>query len=261
MLRQSRSLGYAHWPERTIPYDQSAGSLDHWDMRTGRNWPDQAWAAGESRSLGYAHWPEPSVQSLRLNTAPDHWDRCCNHGPSTSCLDHWDMRTGRNSSGRRTTSDSPSLGYAHWPEPRYRPWASSLDHWDMRTGRTRAKKALGLPESRSLMCRNQQPSFPGAACPSSLGYAALAGTWNGEGPGTRHVRSLGYAHAVDALRAVCDHWDMRTAVYALRQSTLSQIGMPAGTRMVHIASRSLGYRTGRNRTRPQASSHWRTGRN
>ena len=41
---ESRSLGYAHWPE--LPFDR---------LNT----------AQQSRSLGYAHWPEPFVVDLK----------------------------------------------------------------------------------------------------------------------------------------------------------------------------------------------------
>ena len=37
---ESRSLGYAHWPERVKVKPQADDSLDHWDMRTGRNYGD-----------------------------------------------------------------------------------------------------------------------------------------------------------------------------------------------------------------------------
>ena len=57
--RQSRSLGYAHWPEQDGCGATHHMSLDHWDMRTGRNWG-----------------------ALLV-----HIERS---------LDHWDMRTGRN---------------------------------------------------------------------------------------------------------------------------------------------------------------------
>ena len=36
-IPKSRSLGYAHWPELCRVVHWSRSSLDHWDMRTGRN--------------------------------------------------------------------------------------------------------------------------------------------------------------------------------------------------------------------------------
>ena len=100
--QESRSLGYAHWPERAAPVaplPSQSRSLGY------AHWPEQAHCvndyAAKSRSLGYAHWPELEVGRLR---------RC-------KSLDHWDMRTGRNTPIH--TEDS----------------MSSLDHWDMRTGR------------------------------------------------------------------------------------------------------------------------------
>ena len=60
--------------------ERKGESLDHWDMRTGRN-------------------------------------SMCRRSALASSLDHWDMRTGRN-----RCAWVPALAY-------------SLDHWDMRTGR------------------------------------------------------------------------------------------------------------------------------
>ena len=99
---ESRSLGYAHWPERSFPH----GARIHESRSLGyAHWPELRGCSGagaaESRSLGYAHWPEPS------------WLQCL----KTLSLDHWDMRTGRNLSGGAVDR------------------RNSLDHWDMRTGR------------------------------------------------------------------------------------------------------------------------------
>ena len=77
-----------HWDMRTGRNvrlgNLSAGlSLDHWDMRTGRNLAGVVMVREcESRSLGYAHWPEP-VQTVGMFRV-----------------------------------QSRSLGYAHWPELR-----------------------------------------------------------------------------------------------------------------------------------------------
>ena len=99
---QSRSLGYAHWPE---PYCGCAlGSV-------------------ESRSLGYAHWPEQARQPEQLRDQSRslgyaHWPELNKYGEvAFVSLDHWDMRTGRNTLIPRMTV------------------SLSLDHWDMRTGR------------------------------------------------------------------------------------------------------------------------------
>ena len=80
---QSRSLGYAHWPEQTastwtaLAKSRSLGYA-HWPERVKR---PIRWLC-ESRSLGYAHWPELGLGAHLL--APQ----------------------------------SRSLGYAHWPELR-----------------------------------------------------------------------------------------------------------------------------------------------
>ena len=83
--------------------DESAVSLDHWDMRTGRN----------------EHIiDEQGVDSL------DHWDMRTGrnwlfiHSQAALSLDHWDMRTGRNlfTDAIFYFQKSRSLGYAHWPE-------------------------------------------------------------------------------------------------------------------------------------------------
>ena len=81
MREESRSLGYAHWPELWPSIGFNYLSLDHWDMRTGRN-----------HLVGLL----VDMQSL------DHWDMRTgrNYTPGTlmvkESLDHWDMRTGRN---------------------------------------------------------------------------------------------------------------------------------------------------------------------
>ena len=130
-----RSSSLDHWDMRTgrnsvAHIGHHERSLDHWDMRTGRNL--RQWLhvlVGKSRSLGYAHWPEqkaglgvPSYESRSLGYA--HWPEL---GRMTYIagvsLDHWDMRTGRNTTQRRSTS------------------GISLDHWDMRTGRNRGRNS------------------------------------------------------------------------------------------------------------------------
>ena len=81
-----RAQSLDHWDMRTGRNEQiervmNAVSLDHWDMRTGRNLRAQlSELHQESRSLGYAHWPELG------------WPQ------------------------NRTKLQSRSLGYAHWPE-------------------------------------------------------------------------------------------------------------------------------------------------
>ena len=70
-------LRMAQWDSSHTSYH----SLDHWDMRTGRNAGDAASTAG---------------------TSLDHWDMRTGRNQTASCgdrvnsLDHWDMRTGRN---------------------------------------------------------------------------------------------------------------------------------------------------------------------
>ena len=59
IVPQSRSLGYAHWPERAC----SAVSARLESRSLGyAHWPELAaiiaTRKAESRSLGYAHWPE-----------------------------------------------------------------------------------------------------------------------------------------------------------------------------------------------------------
>ena len=79
---ESRSLGYAHWPE---PVEK------------------QGFSEEQSRSLGYAHWPELQHAAELGVDSLDHWDmRTGRNGENTApsysqSLDHWDMRTGRNS--------------------------------------------------------------------------------------------------------------------------------------------------------------------
>ena len=78
---ESRSLGYAHWPELATLCE---------DRRD------------ESRSLGYAHWPEQLDPALFKAVSLDHWDMRTGRNKvalkdvSRGSLDHWDMRTGRN---------------------------------------------------------------------------------------------------------------------------------------------------------------------
>ena len=69
IVLESRSLGYAHWPEQAWAAANPAmesRSLGY------AHWPEQDWArrimARQSRSLGYAHWPEP--HALRMQAAP-----------------------------------------------------------------------------------------------------------------------------------------------------------------------------------------------
>ena len=79
-------------------------SLDHWDMRTGRNGAvTVVLTARESRSLGYAHWPEP---------APP-WKACRAESRSLGYA-HWPELKAR---VEACAAKSRSLGYAHWPEP------------------------------------------------------------------------------------------------------------------------------------------------
>ena len=59
LTMQSRSLGYAHWPEQAGPFAGGNGQsrslgYAHWPEHT----PAEVLQADESRSLGYAHWPE-----------------------------------------------------------------------------------------------------------------------------------------------------------------------------------------------------------
>ena len=105
--RKSRSLGYAHWPERLNQLgvgrlqSRSLGYA-HWPERNESQpqWPRQ------SRSLGYAHWPEPAAEAASLTLQSRslgyaHWPELNNlEVQANDSLDHWDMRTGRNSAGR-----------------------------------------------------------------------------------------------------------------------------------------------------------------
>ena len=84
-------------------------SLDHWDMRTGRNMMNRK--SSPIRSLD--HWDMRTGRNLRCTAR----QRC-------GSLDHWDMRTGRN---RRC-----GLVLTH----------TSLDHWDMRTGRNSNRELI-----------------------------------------------------------------------------------------------------------------------
>ena len=111
---KSRSLGYAHWPElrseneMQITQSRSLGYA-HWPELFNFTTKD----FGESRSLGYAHWPEHNILDIDVSKS----------------LDHWDMRTGRNS--------------AYHARDRI----LSLDHWDMRTGRN---SGVGLCRQRTV---------------------------------------------------------------------------------------------------------------
>ena len=125
-LSQSRSLGYAHWPEPVVVSIKSSAKsrslgYAHWpELRRARSA-----SSLESRSLGYAHWPELENPFNELVESLDHWDMRTGRNAkaasssSAASLDHWDMRTGRN---------------WYWSVS---PTRSSLDHWDMRTGRNR----------------------------------------------------------------------------------------------------------------------------
>ena len=121
---ESRSLGYAHWPEP----DAARRSQTRKSRSLGyAHWPELVSTttngSGKSRSLGYAHWPEPRhvdhvevCQSRSLGYA--HWPELLVSAPLTPrSLDHWDMRTGRNFAAIDACM------------------SASLDHWDMRTGR------------------------------------------------------------------------------------------------------------------------------
>ena len=73
-------------------------SLDHWDMRTGRNLTQMV-----------------LIEKYSL----DHWDMrtgrnsACSTKFSSMSLDHWDMRTGRNIPG-----DRPTVGFSVSVAPR-----------------------------------------------------------------------------------------------------------------------------------------------
>ena len=101
---QSRSLGYAHWPELFHLYEA-------------------LWM--QSRSLGYAHWPEPTrspgtraQQSRSLGYAhwPERHGGCAVIGHESRSLRyaHWPELL---LCSQRDVLESRSLGYAHWPEP------------------------------------------------------------------------------------------------------------------------------------------------
>ena len=196
--QQSRSLGYAHWPEPPS-FPAHAQSLDHWDMRTGRNrakqppsgilsldhwdmhWPELNIHQLQSRSLGYAHWPEQKVQR--------HPDAIKQRSLGICALAGTPPPIG--------IKESRSLGYAHWPErDAFNLWIFSLDHWDMRTGRNRRCLSTVCKVQITGICtgRNQQISSQALASSLDPGICALAGTQGGP------------AHRLPSL----DHWDMRT---------------------------------------------------
>ncbi len=80
----SRSLGYAIWPEQAEPI------LSY---------------SRDSRSLGYAIWPELEGWTRKTSLILDHWDMRSDRNMTPkepnhfSILDHWDMRSGRNLKG------------------------------------------------------------------------------------------------------------------------------------------------------------------